>query len=140
MAGVVAQFNASQLITQREMVSLQIKSKLTERARDFHLILDDVSIVDLMFGDEYRFFFSPFFLFFSFVLFCFLFLFLFCVVDSDIVMNIEPLLSPNKLRNRKLNELVMLLRKLDKISSKLLSRFVFFFFLNLSFSCCCFWS
>mmetsp|Transcript_7607 Transcript_7607/g.10227 ORF Transcript_7607/g.10227 Transcript_7607/m.10227 type:complete len:288 (-) Transcript_7607:52-915(-) len=54
MAGVVAQFNASQLITQREMVSLQIKSKLTERARDFHLILDDVSIVDLMFGDEYR--------------------------------------------------------------------------------------
>jgi prohibitin 2 len=54
MAGVVAQFNASQLITQREAVSLQIKSKLTERARDFHLILDDVSIVDLTFGDEYR--------------------------------------------------------------------------------------
>ena len=54
MAGVVAQFNASQLITQRETVSLQIKSKLTERARDFHLILDDVSIVDLTFGDEYR--------------------------------------------------------------------------------------
>jgi len=54
MAGVVAQFNASQLITQRETVSLQIKSKLTERARDFYLILDDVSIVDLTFGDEYR--------------------------------------------------------------------------------------
>uniref|UniRef100_A0A7S4L9E4 Prohibitin n=1 Tax=Paramoeba aestuarina TaxID=180227 RepID=A0A7S4L9E4_9EUKA len=54
MAGVVAQFNASQLITQREMVSLQIKEKLTDRAMDFFIILDDVSIVDLTFGDEYR--------------------------------------------------------------------------------------
>ena len=54
MAGVVAQFNASQLITQREMVSMQIKNKLTDRAKDFYLILDDVSIVDLTFGEEYK--------------------------------------------------------------------------------------
>ena len=36
------------------MVSLQIKEKLTDRAMDFYIILDDVSIVDLTFGDEYR--------------------------------------------------------------------------------------
>jgi prohibitin 2 len=54
MASVIAQFNASQLVTQREMVSLQIKSKLTERAKDFYIVLDDVSIIDLSFSDEYR--------------------------------------------------------------------------------------
>jgi len=54
MASVIAQFNASQLVTQREMVSLQIKSKLTDRAKDFYIVLDDVSIIDLSFSDEYR--------------------------------------------------------------------------------------
>ena len=34
-------------------VSLLIKRELEERARDFHIILDDVAITDLTFSREY---------------------------------------------------------------------------------------
>ena len=34
-------------------VSLLIRRELTERARDFNIILDDVSITELSFGKEY---------------------------------------------------------------------------------------
>lgn len=49
----IARFNASQLITQRERVSRLIRENLKDRAREFWLVLEDVSITDLSFGVEY---------------------------------------------------------------------------------------
>lgn len=50
---VVAQFTASQLLSQRDQVSFRIRKSLEERARAFHITLDDVSITHLTFGKEF---------------------------------------------------------------------------------------
>ncbi|CAK4082364.1 unnamed protein product [Aphanomyces euteiches] len=50
---VMAQFNASQLITQREHVSRMIARNLKERAFEFKIDVEDVSVTHLSFGREY---------------------------------------------------------------------------------------
>lgn len=53
LKSTVAQYNAEQLLTQREKVSLEIKDDLSKRAKDFDITLDDVSITHLKFSTEF---------------------------------------------------------------------------------------
>lgn len=45
LKATVAQFDAGELITQREIVSSKVSDALNERAGQFGIILDDISIV-----------------------------------------------------------------------------------------------
>lgn len=53
LKATVAQYDASELITQREIVSSKITDELTNRAAQFGIILDDISITHLSFGREF---------------------------------------------------------------------------------------
>ncbi|XP_005096482.1 prohibitin [Aplysia californica] len=53
LKAVVAQFDASDLITQREIVSTKVSEELTERALQFGIVLDDISLTHLTFGREF---------------------------------------------------------------------------------------
>lgn len=53
LKSVIAQYNASQLLTMREVVSRDIRRILTQRAHFFNIVLDDVSITNLTFSRDY---------------------------------------------------------------------------------------
>jgi len=53
LKSTVAQFDAGELITQRENVSLKISEQLIARAGSFGIMLDDISITHLTFGREF---------------------------------------------------------------------------------------
>ncbi|KAF2396780.1 hypothetical protein EJ06DRAFT_551329 [Trichodelitschia bisporula] len=53
LKSIVAQFDAAELITQREAVSNRIRDDLTKRAQEFNIALEDVSITHMTFGKEF---------------------------------------------------------------------------------------
>eukprot|EP01015_Nassula_variabilis_P003340 TRINITY_DN1212_c0_g1_i4.p1 TRINITY_DN1212_c0_g1~~TRINITY_DN1212_c0_g1_i4.p1 ORF type:complete len:274 (-),score=47.24 TRINITY_DN1212_c0_g1_i4:85-906(-) len=53
LKSLVAQYDAEQLLKQREKISFEIKEALTSRARDFHVYLDDVAITHLAYGKDF---------------------------------------------------------------------------------------
>jgi|EP00927_Polykrikos_kofoidii_P006184 prohibitin 1 len=53
MKATIAQYNAEQLLTQREQVSKEIRESIVQRAKAFHILMDDVSITHLTYGKEF---------------------------------------------------------------------------------------
>jgi len=53
LKAVVAEFDAGELITQREVLSQRVQKELVSRCSQFGLVLDDISITHLTFGREF---------------------------------------------------------------------------------------
>merc|ERR1719205_255555 len=53
MKATIAQYNAEQLLTQREHVSHEIRNGIVNRAGQFNILMDDVSITHLTYGKEF---------------------------------------------------------------------------------------
>ena len=53
LKAVVAEFDAGELITQRENLSARVKSDLVMRAEQFGVVLDDIAITHLTFGRDF---------------------------------------------------------------------------------------
>jgi len=53
MKATIAQYNAEQLLTQREQVSHEIREGIVARASQFSILMDDVAITHLTYGKEF---------------------------------------------------------------------------------------
>ncbi len=53
MKATIAQYNAEQLLTQREQVSNEIREAIVKRAAQFNILMDDVAITHLTYGKEF---------------------------------------------------------------------------------------
>jgi prohibitin 1 len=53
LKATIAQYNAEALLTQREQVSREIREVLVQRASQYSILLDDVSITHLTYGKEF---------------------------------------------------------------------------------------
>lgn len=53
MKATIAQYNAEQLLTMREHVSREIREAIVQRAKQFNILMDDVSITHLTYGKEF---------------------------------------------------------------------------------------
>lgn len=49
----VSHFNASQIIAQRDNISYFIKQRITEKAKEYFIDVDDVAIIDIKFSPEF---------------------------------------------------------------------------------------
>merc|ERR1711862_609390 len=54
LKSVIAQYNASELIMQRDLVSRMIRQRLVQRAGEFNILLDDVALTHINFSSEYE--------------------------------------------------------------------------------------
>lgn len=53
MKQVIAKYNASMLLTNRDQVTQEIRESIQRRARDFHIDIEDVSIMAQTFSQEF---------------------------------------------------------------------------------------
>jgi len=53
MKATIAQYNAEQLLTQRDQVSKEIREAIVARASNFNILMDDVAITHLTYGKEF---------------------------------------------------------------------------------------
>merc|ERR1719454_566382 len=53
MKATIAQYNAEQLLTHREHVSREIREAVVQRAKSFHILMDDVALTHLTYGKEF---------------------------------------------------------------------------------------
>lgn len=51
---VLAQYDADQLLKQREKISTEIKALTTLRTKEFHLVIEDIALTDLTFSQQYN--------------------------------------------------------------------------------------
>jgi len=54
LKAVIAMYDALELLIKREDVSIQIKRLLTQRAKDFNIIINDVAITELTFQEAFN--------------------------------------------------------------------------------------